>query len=184
MFLKKILILSIFFFYACSKESEDDNTGLILALVQTQNLNAANASLNAERNSQFILNGSWNSFTGNATTGGSILTISAKQGANGTILTDGTGFSSCAIINQFDNNAGYYIAQNPENNGGCFSGDTNKGRYFKTIFFQDGSRYWTCTIFSAQTSIAAAVAVVDNTTKTSPGTSGCGGFAWSRIERR
>jgi hypothetical protein len=183
MFLK-ITLLSLLFFVSCTKEEKTDNTGLVLALVQTQNLNSANASLNAERNSQFILNGSWNSFTGNATTGASIVTVNAKQGSNGVFLTDGTGFSSCAIINQFDNNSGFYIAQNPENNGGCFSGDTNRGRYFKTIFFQDGARYWTCTIFSAQTTLAAALAVVDNTTRTSPGTTGCGGFAWSRLERR
>jgi hypothetical protein len=182
MFLK-IFLTTVLFFLSCAEEKKD-NTGLILALVQTNNLNNVNASLNAERNSQFILNGSWNSFTGNQTTGASILTVSAKQGSNGVFLTDGSGFSSCAIINQFDNNSGFYIAQNPENNGGCFSGDGNKGRYFKTIFFQDGSRYWTCTIFNAQTSIAAAVALADNTTKTNPGTSGCGGFSWSRIERR
>ena len=37
--------------------------------------------------------------------------------------------------------------------------------------------------FTPVASTALAVAVADNTTKTNPGTSGCGGFAWSRLER-
>ncbi len=183
MFLKTIFTITLLF-VSCTNEEKKDNTGLLLALVQTNNLNNANQNLTAERNSQFILNGSWNSFTGNATNGGSIVTISSRSGSNGVYLTDGIGFSSCSIINQFDNNVGFYVSQNPENNGGCFTGDTNRGRYFKTIFFAEGTRYWTCTIFNPQTTAAAAAALADNTTRTSPGTSGCGGFSWSRMERR
>ncbi|HMV44357.1 MAG TPA: hypothetical protein PK079_04900 [Leptospiraceae bacterium] len=171
-----------------SKTDEaDKNNALLATIVQTQNLNAANLTIATLNNSQFILNGSWNSFTGNGTTSNTIVTISAKSGSNGVILNDSSGFggySSCAIVTAFDNSAGYYVSQNPENNGGCFAGDTNKGKFFKTIFFAEGSKYWTCTINTPVATSALAVAVTDNTTKTSPGTTGCGGFSWSRLEKR
>jgi hypothetical protein len=175
---------------ACQESKSDDsgkNLGFVAALVQTQNLNAANTSLANERNSQFILNGSWNTFTGNGTTSSTIVTISAKSSSNGVILNDSSafgGFSSCSIVSLFDNTAGTYISQNPENNGACFAGDTNKGRFFKTIFFAEGTKYWTCTIFTPVATAAAANAIVDNTIRTNPGVSGCGNFAWSRLERR
>ena len=182
------LCYAVLFLTNCQNTASSDdsakNNALLAAIVQTQNLNTANATIANLNNSQFILNGTWNSFTGNATTGAAIVTISAKQNSNGVYVTDGIGYSSCNIIASFDNSSGYYITQNPENNGACFTGDTNKGKFFKTIFFAEGSKYWTCTIFTPVATAALAVAVVDNTTNTSPGTSGCGGFAWSRLEKK
>jgi hypothetical protein len=174
---------------ASSSDDSAKNNALLAAIVQTQSLNAANATISSLNNSQFILNGTWNSFTGNGTTSNTIVTISAKSGSNGVILNDSSGFggfSTCSIVTTFDNSSGYYISQNPENNGACFTGDTNKGKFFKTVFFVEGSKYWTCTVngTAAASSQAAAIAVVDNTTKTSPGTGGCGGFSWSRLEKK
>ncbi|MBL0263560.1 MAG: hypothetical protein IPQ05_06685 [Leptospiraceae bacterium] len=179
--------VAILFTNCQNTTSSDDsakNNALLAAIVQTQSLNAANTTISNLNNSQFILNGTWNSFTGNATTGAAPITISAKQNSNGVILTDGVGYSSCYLIVQFDNSSGYYITQNPENNGGCFSPDTNKGKFLKTVFFAEGTKYWTCTIYTPVATAAAAVAVADNTTRTSPGTTGCGGFAWSRLEKK
>lgn len=169
-----------------TSSANEKNLNLLAAIIQTKNLEDANNTIANMNASQLILNGTWNSFTGNGTTLDTIVTISAKQGSNGLILTDSSsfgGFSSCGIIVRFNNSSGYYIAQNPENNGACFTGDGNKGKYFKTVFADNG-KYWTCSVNAVGVStIAEAVAISDTTNKTSPGTSGCSGFSWSRLEK-
>ncbi len=167
-------------------QSEAD-TNLIVGLLAGQE-QGKNAGISAETSKDFILNGTWNSFTGNGTTSTTISTIKAKQGLDGIKLDDATTFTSCSIIKRFDNSQGVWIAQNPENNGGCFSGDTNKGKYFKIVFFRNTEKansYWFCSInFPGVNTIEEALNVTDNTNRTNPGTSGCSGFAWSRIDRR
>ncbi len=167
-------------------EKSESDTNLLFGLLAGQL-----TGQQQESGKDFILNGQWDSFTGNGTTKDTIQTINAKQGVKGVLLTDSSGFggySSCSIIYEFSNTNGIYIAQNPENNGGCFSGDTNKGKYFKTVFFKNTEKsnsYWTCTInFPGVATQSDATAIVDTTIKTNPGTTGCGSSSWSRIEKR
>ena len=179
-----LFLLVSFAAISCTTEetvSQDDYDNLALLTAAT----AASHQLSAHE-----LNGYWKSFIGNGTTFNTLRTFSAHLQGNGNVLgistLDGSGFSSCSFIVAFDNNANTMITQNPPFNGACFAGDTNKGRYFKEIWI-DGptaGSYWTCTLNSTGVdSIAAAQAIVDNTTKTDPGTTGCNGFSWSRLER-
>lgn len=163
-------------------QSEAD-TNLVLGLLVGQE-----QGRNGESSKDFILNGTWNAFTGNGTTSNTISTIKAKQGNDGIKLDDATTFTSCSIIKYFDNAEGVWIAQNPENNGGCFAGDTNKGKFFKIVFFKNTEKensYWFCSLnFPGTDSLEAALAVSDNSDRSNPGTAGCSGFSWSRIDRR
>lgn len=191
--LTKITLISLvgaLFLTACAQSEDkgttDADTNLLLGLMV-----GTEQGRSAEAGKDFVLNGRWNSFTGNETTSNTITTIHAKQGSDGLKLDDSSGwggFSNCGIIKHFDNGAGFFIVQNPENNGGCFSNDSNKGKFFKIVFFANQNRensYWQCTInFPGVDTLAAAIALNDTTTKTNPGTSGCGNSAWSRIERR
>ncbi len=165
--------------------SQDDYDALVL-------LSAASNVTNAS--AQLELNGVWASFTGNGTNEDTLRHISATNRGGlvaGVSQTDSGsfgGFSSCSFIVAFNNDANFMITRNPPFNGGCFAGDTNKGRYFKEIWI-DGptaGSYWTCTVNGAASTatLDEAIAVVDNTDKSNPGTGGCGGFAWSRIELR
>ncbi|MCG9873589.1 MAG: hypothetical protein MH321_02255 [Leptospiraceae bacterium] len=145
-----------------------------------------------EANKDFVLNGQWNEFTGNGTSSTTILTVAGKSGSKGVLLSDSSGFggfSSCSILEKFENNSGFYITSNPINNGACFAGDTNKGKFFKVVFFKNLEKvnsYWYCNLnaTTSKSSIEDAVAVVDNSVRTNPGSSGCGSFSWSRIEKR
>jgi hypothetical protein len=171
---------------ACSDAGKVDqseaDTNLVLGLLVGQE-----QGKNLEAGKDFILNGTWNSFTGNATSSTTITTIKAKSGKDGIKLDDDTGYSSCSIIKTFDNKAGFWIGQNPENNGACFDGDGFKGKFFKTVFFKNTEKensYWFCTIFEPKNTANEALNVTDNTNRSNPGTTGCGGFSWSRLERR
>ena len=161
------------------KSKADSN--LLLGLVAGQQI---------ETSKDFTLNGQWNSFTGNQTTVGAIQTYSAKANQVGLILTDGTGYSLCSILHEFDNSKGIYLYQNPENNGACFTPDNNKGKYYKAVFFKNSGKdnsYWSCTLngLSAANSLAAAREITDTSTRTSPGTSGsCGAGSWDRLEKK
>jgi hypothetical protein len=178
-----LALLIITLAIGCSQSGKVDkskaDTNLVIGLVAGLTLK------------EFVLNGRWNSFTGNSTTGNTIQTFSARANDIGLMLTDSTdfgGYSSCSILNEFDNGNGSYIFQNPENNGACFAGDTNKGKYFKTVFFKNTEKdnsYWYCTLnFPGVATLELARAVSDTSTKTSPGTSGCGSSAWSRLDKR
>ena len=111
----------------------------------------------------------------------------SESDATGIWLTDGSGYSTCVRLVSFNNTEGTFISQNPPNNGACYSGDSFKGKYFKGLFFKstfNGKEvYWTCTIFDAKDSIAAAKEVADNTDRSTPESSGCGGSSWSRLEQ-
>ncbi|MDX1961298.1 MAG: hypothetical protein SFU98_22205 [Leptospiraceae bacterium] len=149
-----------------------------------------------ESSKDFILNGSWNSFTGNGTTSTTIVTYNAKSGT-GVTLSDNALGSFYSLIADYSNANGTFIAQNPPN-GGAFapitvSGttftDTNKGKYFKTVFFKDGAAantYWLCTLSATgSNTLAEANAIADTANRSNPGTTGCGGnFPWSRIVKR
>lgn len=144
------------------------------------------AQLQASTPAAFELNGVWNSFSGSTALSPHYYEAFA-DGAPGILFVDAASFNSRALIYEFDNSADYYIAQNPPNAGG-FNGDANKGKYFKIVFFGDGSgtKYWYCTLnaTSPSDSIAAARAVVDNADRSSPDSAGCGGFSWTRLEKQ
>lgn len=179
----------LFFLSVCQPsgrvEESKANENLLAGLAIGQYLGQ-----NSEANKEFVLNGQWDSFTGNGTTKDTILTIAAKFGSIGITLTDATTYSSCGIIHSFDNSTGYYISQNPPNNGICPNGipDASKGKYFKNVFFKNPEKtnsYWTCTVNATGVATEAlATSIVDTTIKTNPGSSGCAGFSWSRIEKR
>jgi hypothetical protein len=183
-----LAVLLVSFIITCSNkaldnEKKESNILAASLIYQSSNLQILQGSF-------FALNGSWNSFTGNATTANTQTTINARYTAQGGVwLDDGNGYSTCTLITTFDNNAGYVIVQNPQNNGACFTGDTNKGKYFKIVYFADSSvsgRYWYCYLnaTSAASSVAAAIAISDTSSRTNPGTSGCSGFSWSRLDKR
>jgi hypothetical protein len=169
----------------CTKEDTKSNTSdVVLGLVSGQG---------TEASKDFILNGSWNSFTGNSTTSNTIATYNAKAGA-GVLLNDSSTGSTFYTIGDFSNSSNYYIAQNPPY-GGAFSGfaDTNKGKYYKTVFFKEPTKtittYWICTLvrdstFAGDATVAQAITVTDNSDKSKTTTTGCGGFPWSRLEKR
>lgn len=58
----------------------------------------------------------------------------------------------------------------------------------KMFFFKNTEKtnsYWTCTVNATGVATEAlATSIVDTTIKTNPGSSGCAGFSWSRIEKR
>ncbi|MBM9592474.1 hypothetical protein JWG41_19810 [Leptospira sp. 201903075] len=169
---------------ACSTEKQvsetDSNNNLLMGLLAGQV---------SESSKDFTLNGVWNSFTGNATTLDTITTFSAKYGTHGLQLDDSSafgGFSSCYIIIEFNNAEGSFITQNPENNGGCFAGDTNKGKYNKVFYFKNTAKensYWLCTVAFGKT-YDVAKAQADTSTRTNPGSSGCGASAFSRYDKK
>ncbi|XDD46066.1 hypothetical protein AB3N60_15320 [Leptospira sp. WS39.C2] len=179
-----VLLGLSFHFTACQMEKQvpesESEQNLLVGLI---------AGSVAESSKDFTLNGVWNSFTGNGTTSDTLTTFSAKFGSKGLQLDDSSGFggySSCYIIIEFNNAEGSFITQNPENNGGCFAGDTNKGKYNKVFFFKNTAKensFWLCTVAFGKT-YAEAKAQADTSTKTNPGSSGCGASAFSRYDRK
>ncbi|MEQ9364770.1 MAG: hypothetical protein RIF32_11020 [Leptospirales bacterium] len=181
------LSLTALVFSACAAEdtvSQDDFDALAL-------LSAASGVSNAA--ARLELNGFWLSFTGNGTASNTIRTLSATSiggvysGVSQLDSGDFGGFSSCGFIRFFDNAADVMITQNPPLNGACFAGDTNKGKFFKEIWINGptAGTYYTCSLnTTGTTTIDEALAIADTTDKSNPGTSGCGSFAWSRIEPR
>ena len=158
-----------------AKESSDDQ---VLGL--TTGLTLSNSQ-------DLVLNGSWNSFTGNGTSTDTITTIIGREGS-GLWLDDSSGFggyTSRYLIAGYSNSEGYVITQNPPNNG-AYTGDTNKGKYFKIVFFADGQKYWHCTLngTAPADSLDAAKAIADTSDRSDPGSTGCVGFSWSRLELR
>ncbi|MCU0823878.1 MAG: hypothetical protein MUF77_04485 [Leptospira sp.] len=176
-----ILALGFSLFIGCNQPNQVDSSkadsNFVFGLLAGQN---------SEAGKDFVLNGVWNSFTGNGTTLGNLTTFSAKAGQKGIQLDDSTGFSSCYIIIEFNNTEGSLITQNPENNGACFAGDTNKGKYNKVFFFRNTAKensYWSCTVAFGKT-LEEAKAQTDTSNRTNPGTAGCGGFSFTRLERK
>ncbi|HNO24363.1 MAG TPA: hypothetical protein PKK94_15375, partial [Leptospiraceae bacterium] len=103
---------------------------------------------------------------------------------------DGTGFSTCYLIAEFSNTSvpGYYVSQNPSSNGACFSPDTNKGKYNYNVFVKDSSKantYWVCQIAFGKSSVTEAKASsLANLSTVNLTTTGCNGFAWTRMEKK
>ncbi|EMY77324.1 hypothetical protein LEP1GSC060_3096 [Leptospira weilii serovar Ranarum str. ICFT] len=163
------------------KDESDSTMNLLVGLISGKNMESAN---------DFILNGKWNSFTGNGTTVDTTITIQAKIGQSGLELTDSSsfgGYSSCFNIVEFNNEQGYYISQNPENNGACFQGDNSKGKYNKIFFFKNTTKensYWSCSVAFSLSTLEAARAQTDTSVKTNPGTGGCGVGAFTRLEKK
>lgn len=151
---------------------EEYNTALLIAIWQEA--------------TSFPLAGTWETFTGDSTTTGGKLYYPSSR--NEVILTDGVSsfgtYSSCSLLKSFTGDS--FVTQNPENNGGCYSGDTSKGKYFKTVYFThtDGKIY-TCTLNGLNPALSQveAEAIEDTSNRSDPGTGGCSGFSWSRIER-
>ncbi|MCZ8342584.1 MAG: hypothetical protein O9301_06100 [Leptospira sp.] len=176
-----ILALGFSLFVGCNQPNQVDSSkadsNFVFGLLAGQN---------SEAGKDFALNGVWNSFTGNATTVNTITTFSAKAGRQGVQLDDNTGFSSCYLLIEFNNSEGSFITQNPQNNGACFAGDTNKGKYNKIFYFKNPDKensFWYCTVAFGKT-LDEARAQVDTSTKSSPGTAGCSGFSFSRLDRK
>lgn len=98
---------------------------LLVGIISGKNLESAN---------DFVLNGRWNSFTGNGKTVDTTITIQAKIGQSGLELTDSSsfgGYSSCFNIIEFSNEQGYYISQNPEKTELASQPITAKGNIIK-----------------------------------------------------
>lgn len=179
-----ILALGFSLFIGCNQPNQVDSSkadsNFVFGLLAGQN---------SEAGKDFVLNGVWNSFTGNGTTLDTITTFNAKLGQKGLQLDDSRGFggySSCYIIIEFNNSEGSFITQNPENNGACFTGDTNKGKYNKVFFFRNTAKensYWSCTVAFGKT-LEEAKAQTDTSNRTNPGTAGCGASAFSRYDRK
>lgn len=168
---------------ANSPENKEENNLLKgIVLVQTSQLNEFN----------FELNGTWNSFTEGTTTSNTSTYIKYAS-SPGVWLDDSSGFggySNCKLIVEFNSAAGYIITQNPSNNGSCFTGDTRKGLYSKTIFKKSSTvanAYNTCEYTFGNSSVAAAIAVDSSQVNSSNLTTGCvssfGASAWTRLEK-
>lgn len=189
-FFKPALIAAVVALVNCQAntvpESEAEQN-LILGLASGQALEAGK---------DFALNGQWNAFTGSGTTAGSVESISAKSGT-GVWISDAACLSRY-LVSYYDNGAGIVITQNPESGGafndggtggscGAFS-DSNKGKYNKVVFFSDTFNdqnvIWSCTVAFGQNSLQEALEASDTSDRTNPESSGCGGFSWSRLERR
>lgn len=168
---------------ANSPENKEENNLLKgIVLVQASQLNELN----------FELNGTWKTFTEGITT--SNTTTYIKYAASpGVWLDDSSGFggySSCKLIVEFNSAAGYLITQNPPNNGACFSGDTRKGLYSKTIFKKSttvANAYNTCEYTFGNSSVATAIAADSSQVNNSNLTTGCvssfGASPWTRLEK-
>ncbi len=141
-------------------------------------------TITSDAASLFSLNGSYSSFTGDATTSTTTTTIIAKTGLTGIWLDDSTTFSSCYLIVEFSANIIY--TQNPSSNGACFAGDTNKGKFNKIVYVANPAKansYYYCTTAFGKASLAEAKADATAADATKIST-GCGGFAWSRIDKK
>ncbi|MBE7439737.1 MAG: hypothetical protein HS115_14870 [Spirochaetales bacterium] len=166
-----------------SKEEFDRTTHTLLLGVEGLKRQKDN-DVAAVYGSLFELRGAWNSYTGNGTTQDTV--VRYPSGLDETVHTDSSafgGYASCEVLKYF-NNAGLLITQNPENYGACFSGDTNKGKYNKSVYFRDGGRVWICSVAFGKATFEDALNSADNANRSSPGTAGCGSSAWSRIEKR
>ena len=177
------LILAAFLTTNCGALGLDEADS---AAEQEQRILGLTTGLVFSEAQDLALNGSWNSFSGNATTSDTITTIMGRK-SSGLWLDDSSGFggyTSRYLIAAYDNSAGYVITQNPPNNG-AYSGDATKGKYFKIVFFAEGSIYWHCTLngSDAKDTLAEAQAISDTADRSDPASSGCGGFSWSRLER-
>ncbi|ASV11946.1 hypothetical protein [Leptospira santarosai] len=176
-----ILILGMANCSQTEKDGPDSTMNLLVGIISGKNLESAN---------DFILNGRWNSFTGNGKTVDTTITIQAKIGQSGLELTDSSsfgGYSSCFNIIEFSNEQGYYISQNPENNGACFPADNSKGKYNKIFFFKNTEKensYWSCSVAFSLSTLEAARTQTDTSVRTNPGTSGCGVAAFTRLEKK
>lgn len=140
--------------------------------------------ITSEAASLFSLNGSYSSFTGNDTTSTTTTHIIAKTGLTGLWLDDSTTYSICLLIVEFSGNTIY--TQNPPINGACFANDTNKGKFNKIVYFANPAKansFYYCTTAFGKATLAEAKAdvTVADSTKIS---NGCGGFAWSRIDKK
>jgi hypothetical protein len=166
-----------------SPENKAENNLLKgIVLVQANQLNQLN-ELN------FELNGTWKSFTEGTATSSSTTYIK-YAGSTGVWLEDYSGSSLCKLIIEFNSAAGYIITQNPPNGGGCYSNDTNKGLYSKTIFKKSATvanAYNTCEFTFGNSSVATAIAVDSSQVNISSLTTGCvssyGASPWTRLEK-
>ncbi|MCB1176777.1 MAG: hypothetical protein KDK36_04265 [Leptospiraceae bacterium] len=184
---KKIILLGLILLISVncnliSNTSEDnlknERTNLqALVLGQQQTITSEAASL-------FSLNGTYSSFTGNGTTSTTTTYIIAKTGLSGVWLDDASTYSSCYLIVEFT--SGIIYTQNPSNYGACFASDSNKGKFNKILYFANTSKsnsYYYCSVAFGKASLSEAKA--DTTTADATNiTSGCNGFAWSRIDKK
>lgn len=185
------IITLILFTINCSGTDSQDSkseTNLLkgIVLYQSNQLSEVNSIL-------FELNGSWKTYTEGSTTSNT-LTYIKYAATPGVWLDDSSGFggySSCKLIVQFNSTIGYIITQNPENNGACFTGDTRKGLYSKTIYKKSSTvsnAYNYCESTFGKATIAEAISADTSTVNISNLTTGCvssfGASAWSRIEKR
>jgi len=165
-----------------SKEEYDRVTQTLLLGIEGLKRQKDN-DVAAAYGSLFELRGAWNSFTGNGTTLDTI--VRYPSGAQESIHTDATTYSSCEVLISYTN-SGMFITQNPQNNGICPNGftDNNKGKFNKVVYFRDGSKIWICSVVTTRDTYEEALNAADTSNRSNPGSSGCGGFAWSRIEKR
>jgi hypothetical protein len=186
-----LMITVIFLFLNCSgadSQESKSETNLLKGIVvyQSNQLSEVNSTL-------FELNGSWKTFTEGISTSNT-LTYIKYAATPGVWLDDSSGFggySSCKLIVQFNSTIGYIITQNPENNGACFTGDTRKGLYSKTIYKKSSTisnAYNYCESTFGKSTIAEAISADTSSVNISNLTTGCvssfGATAWSRIEKR
>ncbi len=179
------LILVITFQFICmtncniesssSAESSKNENSLLksIALYQTYQISQLG----------FQMNGTWTSYTEGTATSNTKTYITSYNGT-GTWLDDSSGgYSSCKLIIQYNQTLGILITQNPPNNGACFSNDTNKGKYSKTIYFLSSSKYYFCETTFGKSTASEALSATYTADKTNL-TTGCGDFksAWSRLE--
>lgn len=103
-------------------------------------------------------------------------TYSGKHSIGLTTWTVDFGTPATDAVVRYNAIDGYVIIQKPADDG------FNPSKFQKIVLTQFSGAWYFCTLSpfnSGSADLAAAIA--DNTTKTSPGTGGCGGFAWTQL---
>ena len=177
------ILIQVFCIANCNTESSPSDTSkneisLLKSTILYQNSQISQLG--------FQMNGTWNSYTEGVSTSSTKTYITSYNG-KGTWLDDSSefgGFSTCKIIVQYDQTSGILITQNPPNNGACFSNDTNKGKYSKTIYFLSSSKYYYCETNYGKSNSSEALSATYKADKTNLLT-GCGDLnsPWSRLEK-
>jgi hypothetical protein len=197
----KFLLLFILFQAKCNIVPSQTDQNL-----QKQNLLLQSAVLYKEQelNSlSFELNGNYLSYSGSSTSTTTNTYISAVKGKTGLWLDDtGNGdttftnvseFSNCYLIETWNATSKYLITRNPPNNGSCYAdntgyiygfGSNSNNTYNKIYWSYSGSNIYYCTTAFGKTTLALAESDTTAPDSSKYDTTGCGGFAWSRLVKQ
>jgi hypothetical protein len=125
----------------------------------------------------FALNGSWKDDYNTTHTINVSRTFSISSGTISTTGTWNDGYDNSIIV-EFDNTGRYAYGQRPS------TASYNASKFFKRVYTTYNNQTYYCEIIYGKATLADAKAATDTSSTTNPASTGCGGFAWSKLTKQ